>query len=191
MVDGKNLRDLDLPWLRSQIGVVSQEPVLFAGTIAENIRLGCQGATQEDIEAASRVARAHDFIVRLPEAYDTFVAEGGGGMSGGQKQRIAIARALLRNPKILLLDEATSALDTKSEKLVQVALDAARTGRTTVVVAHRLSTVRDADVIVVVERGVVVEAGKHQELLAKNGVYAKLANRGVSFNIGNHPRNEL
>ncbi len=154
--------------------------MLFAGTIAENIRLGRQDATQDEIEEAAKLARAHDFITKLPEAYETYVAEGGGGMSGGQKQRIAIARALIRDPKILLLDEATSALDTKSEKSVQRALDAAKMGRTTVIVAHRLSTVRDADVIVVVDRGSIVEAGNHDELIAKNGVYAKLATRGVS-----------
>ncbi|KAL7062818.1 hypothetical protein AAHC03_01187 [Spirometra sp. Aus1] len=176
-VDGTDIRELDLEWLRSQLGVVSQEPVLFAGTVSENIRLGKLDATQDEIEAAAKLSGAHQFVMRLPEAYETFIAEGGGGLSGGQKQRIAIARALIRDPRILLLDEATSALDTRSEATVQKALDNARVGRTVVIVAHRLSTVRDADVIMVVDGGVIKESGTHSELVEKNGIYAKLVNK--------------
>ncbi|VDL90047.1 unnamed protein product [Schistocephalus solidus] len=174
LIDGVDIRELDIKWYRSQLGVVSQEPVLFCGTVAENIALGRPGATQEDIEKAAKMADVHDFILSLPKAYDTPIAEGGGSMSGGQKQRIAIARALIRNPKILLLDEATSALDTRSERAVQTALDRARTGRTVIMIAHRLTTVRDADKILVVDRGEVKEKGTHEELVALNGIYAHM-----------------
>uniref|UniRef100_A0A0R3TI88 ABC transporter domain-containing protein n=1 Tax=Rodentolepis nana TaxID=102285 RepID=A0A0R3TI88_RODNA len=178
-VDGVDLRDLDLYWWRSCLGVVSQEPGLFAGTLGENISLGKLDATAEEIEKAAVKAHAHDFITKLPDAYDTvFVTQdGGGGMSGGQKQRIAIARALIREPQLLLLDEATSALDTRSERAVQSALDEAMKNRTTVTVAHRLTTVRDADVILVMEHGRVVESGNHDELMRLNGVYANLASK--------------
>ncbi|KAL5106601.1 ATP-dependent translocase ABCB1 [Taenia crassiceps] len=180
-IDGVDLRDLDLAWWRSCIGVVSQEPTLFAGSLVENICLGKPNASLEEVEAAAKLAHAHDFISKLPEAYETvFVAQdGGGGMSGGQKQRVAIARALIRDPRLLLLDEATSALDTRSEKAVQVALGEATKGRTTVTVAHRLSTVRDADVILVMEKGRMVEAGSHEELMVRGGVYANLVMRGL------------
>uniref|UniRef100_A0A5K3FK94 ABC transporter domain-containing protein n=1 Tax=Mesocestoides corti TaxID=53468 RepID=A0A5K3FK94_MESCO len=175
IIDGEDIRNLDLAWFRSQLGVVSQEPVLFAGTVTENIKLGALNASQEEVEEAAKLACVHDFVCKLPEAYNTFIAEGGGAMSGGQKQRLAIARALIRKPRILLLDEATSALDTKSEKSVQRALDNAKVGRTVVVVAHRLSTVRDADTIVVVNKGQVVEMGTHDQLMAiKDGQYASL-----------------
>ncbi|VUZ54288.1 unnamed protein product, partial [Hymenolepis diminuta] len=179
-VDGVDLRDLDLHWWRSRLGVVSQEPVLFAGSLGENISLGKVDATAEEIEKAAVKAHAHDFITKLPDAYDTvFVTQdGGGGMSGGQKQRIAIARALIREPRLLLLDEATSALDTRSEKAVQSALDEAMKGRTTVTVAHRLTTIKSADVILVMEHGRVVESGNHDELMRLNGVYANLASKG-------------
>ena len=168
------MKDLNLKWLRSHIGVVSQEPVLFDTTIAENIRFGREDATMEELKEAAKNANAHDFITGLPNGYDTNVGEGGAQLSGGQKQRVAIARALVRNPKILLLDEATSALDVQSERLVQEALDRACHDRTTIMIAHRLSTVRDAHTIASMEKGRVVEAGSHAELLAKNGIYYDL-----------------
>eukprot|EP01105_Mastigella_eilhardi_P002861 TRINITY_DN136_c0_g1_i5.p1 TRINITY_DN136_c0_g1~~TRINITY_DN136_c0_g1_i5.p1 ORF type:complete len:778 (-),score=212.58 TRINITY_DN136_c0_g1_i5:75-2174(-) len=176
-VNGHDITELDLNWLRSQIGIVSQEPVLFGTTIKENIARGrcTDEVSMEEIINAAKLANAHNFISALPQGYDTPVGERGLQMSGGQKQRIAIARALLRNPKILLLDEATSALDTESEKVVQAALDRARKGRTTIVVAHRLSTIQDSDVIVAVGKGQVHEMGTHQELLEMHGIYYNLA----------------
>ncbi|WOL00017.1 ABC transporter B family member 1 [Canna indica] len=175
-LDGHNIRTLKLRWLRQQIGLVSQEPALFATTIKENLLLGREDATQEEIEEASRVANAHSFIVKLPDGYDSQVGERGLHLSGGQKQRIAIARAMLKNPAILLLDEATSALDSESEKLVQEALDRFMIGRTTLVIAHRLSTIRKADVVAVLQQGSVTEMGTHDDLMAKgdDGLYAKL-----------------
>jgi ATP-binding cassette subfamily B (MDR/TAP) protein 1 len=174
LLDGQDIRGLDLGWLRSHLGLVSQEPTLFATTIRENILFGKPGATEEEMVAAARSANAHSFISSLPNGYDTHVGEKGVQMSGGQKQRIAIARAILKNPAVLLLDEATSALDAESERVVQEALDRLMVGRTTVVVAHRLSTVRDADAIAVVKQGSVIELGTHSELLAKGGAYATL-----------------
>ncbi|CAI5484462.1 unnamed protein product [Closterium sp. Yama58-4] len=175
-LDGRDIRSLQLKWLREQIGLVSQEPALFATSIKENIMYGKDGATMEEVEAAAKVANAHEFISGLPEGYGTQVGERGLQMSGGQKQRIAIARAILRNPAILLLDEATSALDAEAEKAVQRALDGVMKGRrrTTVVIAHRLSTIRGADSIAVVGRGRVVEQGTHDALMAKEGEYAAL-----------------
>ncbi|XP_060052281.1 ATP-dependent translocase ABCB1 isoform X3 [Erinaceus europaeus] len=173
-VDGQDIRTINVRYLREIIGVVSQEPVLFATTIAENIRYGCENVTMDEIEKAVKEANAYDFIMKLPNKFDTLVGERGAQLSGGQKQRIAIARALVRNPKILLLDEATSALDTESEAVVQVALDKASKGRTTIVIAHRLSTVRNADVIAGFENGVIVEQGNHDELMQKKGIYFKL-----------------
>ncbi|CAL5194067.1 unnamed protein product [Lathyrus oleraceus] len=176
MLDGQDIKTLKLKWLRQQIGLVSQEPALFATTIRENILLGRPDANQVEIEEAARVANAHSFIVKLPEGYETQVGERGLQLSGGQKQRIAIARAMLKNPAILLLDEATSALDSESEKLVQEALDRFMIGRTTLVIAHRLSTIRKADLVAVIQQGSVFEIGTHDELFSKgeNGVYAKL-----------------
>lgn len=176
MLDGHDIKTLKLRWLREQIGLVSQEPALFATTIKENILLGRPNASMVEVEEAARVANAHSFIVKLPDGFDTQVGERGLQLSGGQKQRIAIARAMLKNPAILLLDEATSALDSESEKLVQEALDRFMIGRTTLVIAHRLSTIRKADLVAVLQQGSVTELGTHDELFAKgeNGLYAKL-----------------
>uniref|UniRef100_F7E6I9 Phosphatidylcholine translocator ABCB4 n=1 Tax=Ornithorhynchus anatinus TaxID=9258 RepID=F7E6I9_ORNAN len=173
-IDGQDIQTLNVRFLREVTGVVSQEPVLFATTIAENIRYGRGDVTMDEIIQAVKEANAYDFIMRLPKKFDTLVGDRGAQLSGGQKQRIAIARALVRNPKILLLDEATSALDTESEAVVQAALDKARQGRTTIVIAHRLSTIRNADVIAGFEDGVIVEQGTHDELMRKDGVYSKL-----------------
>uniref|UniRef100_A0A4W5MYY3 ABC-type xenobiotic transporter n=1 Tax=Hucho hucho TaxID=62062 RepID=A0A4W5MYY3_9TELE len=178
-LDGRDIRTLNVKWLRENMGIVSQEPVLFGTTIAENIRYGREDATDEDIERAVREANAYDFISKLPDKLNTMVGERGAQLSGGQKQRIAIARALVKNPKILLLDEATSALDTQSESVVQAALDKARAGRTTIVIAHRLSTIRTADVIAGFSNGEMVEQGTHRELMAKKGVYYSLVMQQV------------
>ncbi|XP_060800783.1 ATP-dependent translocase ABCB1 isoform X2 [Amyelois transitella] len=171
LLDGKNVKDISVQWLRKQIGMVGQEPVLFNTTIRENIRYGREGANDAEIEACARQANAHQFIMKLPKGYDTLVGERGASLSGGQKQRIAIARALVRNPSILLLDEATSALDTSSEAKVQKALDKAQQGRTTIVVAHRLSTIRNVDMIYVFKSGEVIESGNHEELMQLKGHY--------------------
>ncbi|KAK1166105.1 bile salt export pump-like isoform X1 [Acipenser oxyrinchus oxyrinchus] len=173
-LDGHDIRSLNIQWLRSLIGIVEQEPVLFATTIAENIRYGREDASMEEIIQAAKEANAYNFIMDLPQKFDTMVGEGGGQMSGGQKQRIAIARALVRNPRILLLDMATSALDNESEAVVQEALDKVRMGRTTISIAHRLSTIKNADVIIGFEHGRAVERGKHDELLERKGVYFTL-----------------
>uniref|UniRef100_A0A8C2CAS7 ATP-binding cassette sub-family B member 5 n=1 Tax=Cyprinus carpio TaxID=7962 RepID=A0A8C2CAS7_CYPCA len=173
-IDGHDIRSLNVRGLRELIGVVSQEPVLFATTIAENIRYGRQDVTQEEIEQAAHEANAYDFIMKLPDKFETLAGERGTQMSGGQKQRIAIARALVRNPKILLLDEATSALDAESETIVQAALDKVRLGRTTIIVAHRLSTIRNADVIAGFQNGEIVELGTHDELMERKGIYQSL-----------------
>ncbi|KAK2159081.1 hypothetical protein NP493_1733g00026 [Ridgeia piscesae] len=173
-VDGYDIKEINVKWLRQQIGVVSQEPVLFDGSISDNIRLGREGATQADIEEAAKMANAHNFITKFPDKYDTLVGQHGTHMSGGQKQRIAIARALISNPRILLLDEATSALDSESEAVVQDALEKASEGRTTILVAHRLSTVRKADVIHCLSQGRLIESGSHDELMAREGLYYNL-----------------
>ncbi|ONK77679.1 uncharacterized protein A4U43_C02F9360 [Asparagus officinalis] len=176
--DGCDIRTLSIEWFRSQMGLVSQEPVLFATSIKENILFGNENASTDLIISAAKAANAHNFITKLPDGYDTYVGHFGFQMSGGQKQRIAIARALIRNPKILLLDEATSALDAQSEKLVKDALDHASVGRTTVIVAHRLATLRRADLIAVLNKGEVVELGSHDQLTymsGEGGVYSKMA----------------
>ncbi|PIA35085.1 hypothetical protein AQUCO_03600027v1 [Aquilegia coerulea] len=175
LIDGINLKEFKLRWIREKIGLVSQEPVLFASTIKENIAYGKAGATIEEIRAASELAKASKFIDKLPQGLDTLVGEHGTQLSGGQKQRIAIARAILKNPRILLLDEATSALDAESEHIVREALDRIMVGRTTVIVAHRLTTVRNADMIAVIHQGKIVEKGSHLELLAApEGAYCQL-----------------
>uniref|UniRef100_A0A8B9KB83 ATP-binding cassette, sub-family B (MDR/TAP), member 5 n=1 Tax=Astyanax mexicanus TaxID=7994 RepID=A0A8B9KB83_ASTMX len=180
--DGMDTRGLNLAWLRSQLGLVSQEPILFDCTITENIQYGDNSrvVSQEEVVEAAKKANIHEFILNLPERYNTRVGDKGTQLSGGQKQRIAIARALVRKPKVLLLDEATSALDTESEKIVQKALDEARKGRTCIVIAHRLTTIQNADIIAVIQNGQVVEQGMHSELMAKQGAYYALVNAQVS-----------
>jgi ATP-binding cassette subfamily B protein len=180
-VDGTDVRDLTLASLAGILGVVSQETYLFHASIRENLRFARPGATDEEIEGAARAARIHEVIAGLPDGYDTTVGERGYRFSGGEKQRIAIARTLLRNPPVLVLDEATSALDTETERLVQRALDRLAEGRTTIAIAHRLSTVRDADQIVVLHHGRVVERGTHDELLARGGRYAALVARDAEL----------
>lgn len=179
-LDQQDLKELEPNWLREQIGVVSQEPVLISSTIEENIRYGHQSAGIEDVQRAALKANAEDFILGFPDGYKTIVGERGIQLSGGQKQRVAIARALLKNPKILILDEATSALDTESEALVQSALQNLMQGRTTLVIAHRLATIRQADLILVMNQGSIVESGSHEELMAmKDSFYRKLIERQV------------
>jgi subfamily B ATP-binding cassette protein MsbA len=173
-VDGHDVRDVTTGSLRARIGLVPQEAVLFGGSVGDNIRYGRLDATQDEIEAAARSANAHDFISVLPLGYDTTVGDRGSRLSGGQRQRISIARAILKDPPILLLDEATSALDNESERLVQEALERLKVGRTTIIVAHRLSTIRGASRIAVLDDGWLVELGSHEELLARDGLYAKL-----------------
>lgn len=173
-VDGVDVRNLTLFDLRSLMGNVNQEAILFNDTIFNNITFGVENATQEQVEAAARIANAHDFIMETEDGYQTNIGDRGGRLSGGQRQRISIARAILKNPAILILDEATSALDTESEKLVQEALENLMKNRTTIVIAHRLSTIKNADEICVMHEGQIVERGKHDELLAMNGYYKKL-----------------
>ncbi|ONK70238.1 uncharacterized protein A4U43_C05F31680 [Asparagus officinalis] len=175
LFDGVDIRKFQLKWLRSQMGLVSQEPALFAGSIKENILFGKEGASMDEVVAAAESANAHNFISNLPLGYESQVGEGGIKMSGGQKQRIAIARAIVRSPKILLLDEATSALDSESERVVQGALDAASVGRTTIVIAHRLSTIQKADIIALVQAGRIIEIGSHDELIRDEScIYSSL-----------------
>lgn len=174
-VDGVDIRQARLRELRQRFAYVEQEPTIFAGTIAENIRFGKPEADEAEVEAASRAALVHDFVLDLPLGYNTMVGERGVMLSGGQKQRLAIARAILKNAPILLLDEATSALDAQSERLVQVALEHLMEGRTTLVIAHRLATIRDADKILVLDGGRIIDQGTHDQLVAKGGRYAELA----------------
>src|SRR5262249_11351268 len=183
LIDGRDIRDYALRHLREQMAVVPQDVLLFGGTIADNIAYGRPGASQAEIEDAARKANAHDFIAGFPEGYRTVVGERGVQLSGGQRQRVAIARAILRDPAILILDEATSALDSESERLVQQALDALMEGRTSIIIAHRLSTVRRADCIFVLKEGEVAEAGTHAELLARpGGVFRTLSE--LQLNLG-------
>jgi ATP-binding cassette subfamily B protein len=177
LLDGRDLKELDPDWLRSQVGTVAQEPLLFSRSIADNIRYARQSATDAEVEQAARTANAFDFVTGFPEGFATKVGERGVQLSGGQKQRIAIARAVLKDPRILVLDEATSALDAESEHLVKDALDRLMKGRTTLVIAHRLSTVVDADRVVVLDHGKIVQQGDHRSLLAEEGLYKRLVEK--------------
>jgi ATP-binding cassette subfamily B protein len=172
---GTNIAEADIDQLRRSIGIVPQDTVIFAADVMENIRMGKLDATDDEIKAAAKAAAADEFISHLPEGYNTFLGERGIRLSGGQRQRIAIARAILKNPPILLLDEATSALDAESEKWVQAAMEQVMKNRTTLVIAHRLATVLNADRIVVMDKGRIVANGTHQALLAQGGLYARLA----------------
>jgi subfamily B ATP-binding cassette protein MsbA len=173
-IGGTDIKSVTTADLRSHIAVVTQETILFNDTIRNNIALGRPGATRKEIEAAARHANAHRFIMEKPSGYDTVIGEKGIALSGGQRQRLAIARAILRDAPILILDEATSSLDTESERAVQMALEELMQGRTTICIAHRLSTIQNADVIVVMDQGRIVETGKHEELLRRNGIYRRL-----------------
>ena len=183
-LDGKDINPVNISSLRSQMGIVSQEPILFNLTIAQNIAYGdnTRVIPMDEIIEAARKANIHVFIQSLPNGYDTMVGERGTQLSGGQKQRVAIARALIRNPKILLLDEATSALDSESEHVVQLALDAAREGRTCITIAHRLSTIQNADNIIVINHGKISEQGTHEELIKQGGLYFELCSvQGIAL----------
>ena len=184
LIDGVDIRDYDVRWLRQQVGMVLQEPYLFHGTIAENIRYGRPEAGDREVIEAARAANAHDFIVGFPDGYDTMVGERGQSLSGGERQRVSIARAILHNPRILILDEATSSLDTETERQIQEALDRLVEGRTTIAIAHRLSTLQAADRLVVLSKGSVVEEGTHDELIARGdeGVYYKLYKTQMEMN---------
>jgi ATP-binding cassette, subfamily B, bacterial len=197
-VDGVDIRSFPIADYRRNIGLVLQEPFLFFGTIAENIAYGLPGASREAIMAAARAAHAHEFILRMPQAYDSMVGERGQGLSGGERQRISIARALLIDPRILILDEATASVDSETEKEIQKALENLVKGRTTIAIAHRLSTLHRADRLVVLDRGQVVEEGTHDVLMERQGAYYNLYQaqaRNIDQNLDDdkerkNPRNE-
>ena len=174
LVDGANIKSVTLNSLRNNVGVVQQDVYLFSGSVRENIAYGKEDATDEEIINAAKMADAHEFITSLPDGYDTYVGERGVKLSGGQKQRISIARLFLKNPPILILDEATSALDNESEKMVQSSLEKLAKGRTTFTIAHRLTTIKNADRILVLTENGIEESGTHQELIAKGGIYSEL-----------------
>ena len=173
-LDGKDIREVAVKDLRALMGNVNQEPILFNDTIYNNIAFGVEGASQADVEAAAKIANAHEFIMEKEDGYQTNIGDRGSKLSGGQRQRLSIARAILKNPPILILDEATASLDTESERAVQEALDHLMTSRTTIAIAHRLSTIRHADEIIVLHEGKIVERGRHEELIALGGYYKKL-----------------
>ena len=196
-IDGVDLRDMSMESLRQNVGIVLQESFLFSGTVEDNIKYGCEHAMHAQVVEAAKMANAHEFIMELPKGYNSEVGENGVSLSGGQKQRIAIARAILKNPRVLVLDEATSALDTVSEASVQEALDTLMKKRTTIIIAHRLSTVRNSDMIVVLQDGVIAQKGKHADLLLEKGVYRDLyamqlkeSTKGSElFAVGDHQLN--
>jgi ATP-binding cassette subfamily B protein len=174
LIDGQDLRDVTLPSLTAQIGMVTQETYLFHDTIRMNLQYAKADATQDEIENAAKAANIHDFVMGLPDRYETIVGERGYRLSGGEKQRLSLARVILKNPRILVLDEATSSLDSESEALIQEALKRVMAGRTSIVIAHRLSTILAADSILVIDQGQIVERGNHNELLMQAGLYARL-----------------